>query len=253
MTNYNITNNFSYANAAHFAKLSEWAYKDKVNFTKSVKSLGYKDIMFFDKNGAQAYGIRFKDYVILAFRGTEPTQFSDIKADLRAFHVKNELGIGRVHKGFKNQVNHLWPEIEKWLLKKPYKQAYTCGHSLGAAMSTIATSRLPAGTICYNFGSPRTGTKSWVKEVNKNFTIHRFVNNNDIVTRVPPASLFFKHAGNLHYINTYGNIRNATLWQRFKDRFRGYRAAWKQRQFFDSLSDHSMTHYVKHISNKIEA
>ena len=71
--------------------------------------------MFFDKNGAQAYGIRFEDYVILAFRGTEPTQFSDIKADLRAFHVKNELGIGRVHKGFKNQVNHLWPEIEKSL------------------------------------------------------------------------------------------------------------------------------------------
>ena len=247
-----LTTEFSYTNAAHFAQLSQWAYKDKQDFIRCAATLGYKNITFFDNNGAQAYGIRFRDYVILAFRGTEPTQFSDIKADLKAFHVKNDIGVGRVHKGFKNQVDHLWPQIQDWLLKKTFTQVYTCGHSLGAAMSTIASSRLPAGTICYNFGSPRAGTSRWAKAVNKHCTIHRFVNNNDIVARVPPAILFFKHTGELHYINTYGSIRNATIWQRFKDRFRGYRAAWKRRQFLDSLSDHGVNHYVDRVTANIK-
>ena len=59
--------------------------------------------------------------------------------------------------------------------------------------------------------------------------------------------MWYKHAGKLHYINTYGNIRNASLWQRLKDRLRGYRNAWKKRQWFDSIYDHAMPKYVKRI------
>ena len=116
-------------------------------------------------------------------------------------------------------------------------------------MSTLATSRLPAGTICYNFGSPRVGSPSFSKEFDKKYELHRFVNNNDAVCRVPLWAMFFRHVGKLHYINTYGNIRNATPWQRFKDRFRGYRQAWKKGQVFDSLYDHSMVAYTKRIGN----
>lgn len=243
-----LTNKFSYENALECANLSNLAYQEEKAFKKAASAMGYKNIRFFNIDGAQAYGMNKNDYVVLAFRGTEPTQFNDIKADLNALHVRNELGAGRVHKGFKSEVDELWDQIEAWLAKRKFTQVYTCGHSLGGAMSTIACSRLPEGTICYNYGSPRVGTRSWVKEFNSKFTCHRFVNNNDIVPRVPPSFLFYRHAGELHYINTYGNIRNATAWQRFKDRFRGYRAAFRKRQWFDSILDHSMPGYVERIS-----
>ena len=248
-----LTNKFSYANALECANLSNLAYREEKEFKTAAKALGYKNIKYFNIAGAQAYGMSKDDYIVLAFRGTEPTQFNDIKADLNALHVRNELGKGRVHKGFKNEVDELWIRIEEWIAKRKFTQVYTCGHSLGGAMSTIACSRLPEGSICYNYGSPRVGTHSWVKEFNSKFVMHRFVNNNDIVPRVPPSFLFYKHAGELHYINTYGNIRNATVWQRLKDRFRGYRAAFRKREYFDSILDHGMPNYISRISDKKDA
>ena len=77
--------------------------------------------------------------------------------------------------------------------------------------------------------------------------MYRFVNNNDIVPRVPFAVMWYRHAGSLYYINTYGNIRSATVWQRLKDRLRGYWNAWKKRMWFDSIYDHAMPKYIKRI------
>ena len=246
-----LTTEFSYANALECANLSSLAYKNEKDFKEAATALGYKNIKFFNVDGAQAYGMSQGDYIVLAFRGTEPTQLNDIKADLNAMHVRNELGHGRVHKGFKKEVDDIWDQIEEWISKRKFTQVYTTGHSLGGAMSTIACSRLPEGTVCYNFGSPRVGTNSWVKEFDSKFKLYRFVNNNDIVPRVPPAFLFYRHAGDLHYINTYGQIRNSTVWQRFKDRFRGYRMAWAKRQWFDSIADHGMPNYINRIANFI--
>jgi len=242
-----MENKFSYTNALHFAELANLAYQEEKQFKKAAKAMGYKKIKYFDKGGAQAYGMEKDDYIVLAFRGTEPKQFNDIKADLNALHVRNELGAGRVHKGFKREVDDIWNKIEKWIDKREFKQAYTCGHSLGGAMSTIACSRLPWGSTCYSFGSPRVGTPGWVREFNGKFNLYRFVNNNDIVPRVPFAIMWYKHAGHLNYINTYGKIRNATIWQRLKDRFRGYWAALKKRELFDSVYDHGMNRYIKRI------
>ena len=89
-----------------------------------------------------------------------------------------------------------------------------------------------------------------VKPINKKFKLYRFVNNNDIVPRVPFAFMWYKHAGQLHYINTYGKIRNASAWQRIKDRFRGYKAAFRKRQWFDSIYDHGMPNYVERIKKQ---
>ena len=168
----NVKKEFSYRTAEHFAELSNLAYQEEKQFKKTASAMGYKNIKYFNVDGAQAYGMAKNDYIVLAFRGTEPTQFNDIKADLNALHVKNELGAGRVHKGFKKEVDDIWDQIEDWTAKRNWKQAYTCGHSLGGAMSTIACSRLPEGTICYNFGSPRVGTPGWVREFNKKFKLY---------------------------------------------------------------------------------
>ena len=139
---------FSYKNALHFAEISNLAYQEEKQFKKTASAMGYKNVKYFNVDGAQAYGMSKEDYIVLAFRGTEPNQWNDVKADLNALHVKNELGKGRVHKGFKCEVDDIWKQIETWISKRKIKHAYTCGHSLGGAMSTIACSRLPEGSVC---------------------------------------------------------------------------------------------------------
>lgn len=237
---------FSYDKAHWFANLASLAYAQPLTARKILKSAKFADIQFFDKDGAQAYGLEKRGIVFLAFRGTEPSQVNDVVADAKAWHTKSET-IGSVHAGFKGEVDKLWPEIEVWLEKHEDKPIFVTGHSLGGAMATIATSRLPATTKAYTFGSPRAGSGKFKKNFNKTWEMHRFVNNNDAVCRVPFALMLFQHCGTLHYINTYGNIRNATPWQRFKDRFRGYKQAWKKGEVFDSLYDHSMDRYTKRI------
>ena len=123
------------------------------------------------------------------------------------------------------------------------------GHSLGAALATVMASRIDAEEL-YTFGSPRVGTRSFINEMTADgITHYRFVNNNDIVTRVPLALMGYKHHGELCYINHYGNIRKMTAWQRIKDQWRGRLRAWQKREWFDGARDHSMDLYYNKIKN----
>jgi len=68
------------------------------------------------------------------------------------------------------------------------------------------------------------------------------------VPRVPFWIMGFRHYGELHYINHYGNIRKLTAWQKCKDQWRGRLRAWQKREFFDGARDHSMVQYSKKIN-----
>ena len=61
-------------------------------------------------DGAQAYRFMNKTDLVIACRGTQPTEFNDISADLKAIPVIAET-ISRVHQGFKAEVDELWPVI----------------------------------------------------------------------------------------------------------------------------------------------
>jgi len=76
---------------------------------------------------------------------------------------------------------------------------------------------------------------------NDNIKHYRFVNNNDVVTKVPLWLMGYKHHGDLTYINFYGNIRKLTTWQMIKDKWRGWRS-----NALDGVADHGMGNYVKH-------
>ena len=64
--------------------------------------------------------------------------------------------------------------------------------------------------------------------------------------------MVFKHSGVLRYINTYGNIRQATYWQRFKDKMRGNWEALKSFNLVDGFADHSMGKYHEYLHNMDE-
>jgi triacylglycerol lipase len=234
-----------------FAELASLAYNNKRDVQSQAKNYQFTTIEFYDRDGAQAYRFMNKNDIVIACRGTQPNQFNDIKADLRAVPIMAET-VGRVHKGFKKEVDDLWPMIQEDLIRKVNlnKTLWFCGHSLGAAMATIMASRckhdieLNDPVELYTYGSPRVGWKNYCDSLN--VTHHRWVNNNDIVTRVPLWIMGYRHHGEEHYMNAYGEVRNPTGYQRFKDRWRGMWMGIKKGTI-DNFSDHSMTGYIDNL------
>ena len=144
-----------------FARLAQIAYDEPAEAKKQARKLGFTTVEFYDRSGAQAYRFQNKNDLVIACRGTQPKEFNDISADLKAFPVLAET-VSRVHRGFKAEVDELWPHILKDLSKK--KQiVWFCGHSLGAGMATIMASRcmdhldVRGPAELYTYGSPRVG------------------------------------------------------------------------------------------------
>lgn len=228
------------------AKMAECAYLDGAEAKPRFKSYGFTTHRFIDIDGAQVHVVWNKDTFVLCFRGTEPNEFSDITADLNAFPDRAQNGHGLVHNGFQEEVNKVWDAILEQLPNAEGKEFFITGHSLGGAMATIATSRLSDKVdALFTYGSPRAGTKKFVKSF-AHIPHYRHVNNNDIVPKVPFAFLGYRHTCAPRYINYYGNIRPSTYWQRVKDQWRGRWRALQKGQHFDGAYDHGMAHYVKY-------
>jgi len=172
-----------------------------------------------------------------------------VLADLKIFPVKHHVA-GRVHRGFYAEYNKVIPGIKEALSKhnkKGNKTVWVTGHSLGGAMAVLVAAEVQPQGGLHTFGQPRAGNKQFLKLLT--FPYYRYRNNNDTVTAVPPSFGIFMHGGVLRYINTYGNIRNATWIQRFKDKWRGTWLALKSFNLFDGFADHSMGLYHEFLHN----
>lgn len=236
-----------------FAQISRISYLQPEAVTVYIPRLGLGLETFADRDGAQAYIFGNNTDIVVACRGTEPNDWNDVKADVNALMVVAET-VGRVHRGFKREVDDLWPELERDIATDKRTLWFT-GHSLGGAMATISAGRcylshIPAiPKAVYTFGAPRVGTKRYINSVEVDLT--RWVNNNDIVPRIPPTWLGYRHTGSRIYINTYGNVRKMTKRQRIKDRRRGFFQGLKEGKV-DHFSDHAMANYVTHIANAVD-
>lgn len=236
-----------------FAELSKVSYYRPDIVNAALSAAGFENIEFFDRDGAQAYIFEHQYDCIVVCRGTEPNEWNDIKADVNALTVLAETA-GRVHRGFKREVDDLWPRLER-ALKNNEKPLWFAGHSLGGAMATISAGRCklaeipsnPAGLFTY--GSPRVGTKRYINYVK--IPHYRWVNNNDIVARVPPAWMGFSHSGRELYFNAFGRLRKYSTLRRFRDSWYGFMLSLRKFKI-DHLIDHSMMCYLENIKRAIE-
>ena len=208
---------FSLVNAWWLCNLSHLAYYDEVDAKPIIKKMGFTleafadDRKMEDSEGkvlkdTQAYILSTEDFVVLAFRGSEPDIYKDYLTDLylkpTAFPDK-----GMVHGGFFAALKgQIWDKIQQTLRSEKLKNKplWITGHSLGAAMSTIASAHLEPHGL-YNFGSPRVGDSTFQASF-EGKNVHRFANCSDLVTHLLPKDLLdFQHIGTLHYFDADSN------------------------------------------------
>lgn len=202
------------------------AENDTVQKAKLVDSLGRvgfgEPTLFWDKEpdkakntGTQAFGaFRASDgTALIAFRGTQPDEAADIGADLKAtLHdwtdASGKLLKGRVHDGFASRLHVVEGDIKAWLdsSSAQRKRLLLCGHSLGAALATLAASIWHPDALV-TIGSPRVGDADFVAAL-AHVNSTRFVNCCDLITQVPPdVPPFYVHLGPQTYIERHGMIQ----------------------------------------------
>lgn len=180
-------------------------YDARKLFITKLQSGGFQLIKTFNDNvtDTQAFLAKNDQYAVLAFRGTEVTKWEDVKIDAAASKVS--VLQGRVHAGFKIAYQSVAQQIEESVLQLNGLPLYITGHSLGAALATVATQTLEHNprirdliAACYTFGSPRVGNSEY--DIEFKSPIYRVVNTTDIVTIIPLLAMGYIHIGDVRYL-----------------------------------------------------
>lgn len=238
---------YSPGNALWLAELSRLVYRHdheendpppQPTQTSFLEKAGCTRRQFFNsqETGAQAILAEFNGatpFSVLVFRGTEQEP-KDYIADLTIGKLRQREGKIDVHEGFRNALDSVWDKIEK-VLKQLNCPVYFTGHSLGAALATLAAARRTP-TALYTFGSPRVGDADFVASLQGiAHTIHRVVDDKDGITHLPPEVLGFQHVGTLHTLTEPASRNSIT----------SYLGGWCSPPKF--LADHAPVNYVDRI------
>ena len=232
----------------------QWVFDPAVKFFNFQAS---------DRSSVQAFLAFGPQVAILSFRSTDPNKIEDWLTDAKFKPKAWDPGLGCVHEGFAETLGGLESQAGKASsyaairdeiakLHGTGRLLYITGHGLGAALATLSAARLVANKVypvqgVYTFGSPRVGDQAFADAYGRalgNRTF-RVVNNEDLVTRVPPRLSGYKHVGELIYFDANGNLqRDAGFWQLFLNRVTNAVEDFKQ-AVRTSVSDHSIELYLQ--------
>ncbi|MGW8257986.1 MAG: lipase family protein, partial [Thermoguttaceae bacterium] len=181
--------------------------------------------------------------------------------DLDTFLVSEPSYPGRVHSGFADAVDEVFPSVLSLLpASSGCKSLWITGHSLGGAMATLASVRLAdAGYSIggvYTYGSPRVGDR--VFRDSYHWPNYRFVCGNDLVPHLP-FRWCYKHVGRLRLLDDEGNLTGERkAWhakkrslakhaKRIQRRHRRKIETHREDDDFDWLTDHFLERYLDAI------
>ena len=270
--------------ACAMARASLLAYGNE-GMVKTVAGIwGFaKNVQFIDCDDTQAFVAWKEDLILVAFRGTETTHLLDLLSDAECSLVdamvemldangKTKtsvvLRLGKAHYGFLKALGCAMDQIDQAVIEavrddKPRKLWIT-GHSLGAALATLYATRIQYTTNgkpefkglqvsgLYTFGSPRVGDRTFVGNLDEPLAgaTCRFINHEDLVTRVAPRAMGYDHVGKMMYLKEDGTLEQGESagWVRFLNTFvdalNDFKATAKM-----SVKDHSMELYVRKLEN----
>lgn len=226
-------------------KLIELVHASKLAYLTEPEIKKYYPMCdFVSQDETQLFIDENDERILIAFRGTQGN-IEDWMANLDFTKTVD------MHRGFNDALNKVWQTIKLYICyNKPF---YITGHSLGAALAGLCAFRLSIMGIqklnVYTFGQPRMGGNEFSEKYNEllKASTYRFVNNNDIITRVPPRSLNYSHVGKLEYFKEDGTLtQDISEWDRFLDRING-RIQDIGEWGTDGIKDHSIDEYVRLI------
>jgi hypothetical protein len=249
------------SDAALCAEMARLAYvKEPARLEKFLTDGGFTltaKIGYDNSRGTQAFvAARAGALTVVAFRGTEPEDPTDLFADARFERVAwtvDGMAMGTVHRGFAEAFRSRFPDDAKFrqLLAGSTRALFT-GHSLGAALATLAASVVRPDHL-YTFGSPLVGDEAFRRGMH-DVDHGRYVDCCDLVTRVPPEFLGYTHLEALRYIDRNGSVlsapadaviegdrREASLAYLFKYAFRPGTVPVRE------LADHAPINYVSAV------
>ena len=205
---------FNLPNAWGLAEVSTLVYAEPDVVLPLFKKVGLKDVSFFETVSTQCFVAANNRFAIVGFRGSEVFEqkgkidFNAMAGDLFTdadFRMNDWDNGGKVHRGFKKALDDIWTDLYAYLesIRGRGCPIWMTGHSLGAALGTLAGDRYENTQAVYTFGSPRIGNAVFSEKYKT--SCYRIVYNRDIVARIPPP-IFYRHVGEIQFIDGHGKI-----------------------------------------------
>lgn len=194
-TDYTILkrSGFDFEVAVFLAEACQAAYTSASDWANQA---GFETAHFFDRGNVQGFWCEKDGVALVAFRGTtNPGQWL---RDVRFMPWRHQWGL--VHRGFLDGVQDVEIDLQSFdEAARGANHVWITGHSLGGALALVAAARAKMAGIApslYTYGQPRVGLGDFADRfaIELPGKLIRFVNQSDIVTRVPPG-LLYRHTG----------------------------------------------------------
>lgn len=253
------TTRWNAKNALASALASKLAYENPQTVAQTARQWGFERTDFIDAahSDTQLFVTSNASTVLVAFRGTQPDDLKDWITDADVVMAHTDLG--PVHYGFWLALRSVWPRLEAALAshRDRGQSLWITGHSLGAALATLATARLRQTLVpingLYTFGSPRPGSNAFSDRFDHDFGdfTFRYVNNADIVTRLPTRSMGYSHVGTTLMFDAEGQVQaDSHWWNSFLERVRGTLTEMLHGNIA-AFADHASEHYVDNAQKNL--
>ena len=256
---------FSWKGALATAVTSHLAYESaQVVITTARERFGMQACEFLHTDATECFVAATPDTIVVAFRGTAGLQ--DWLSDLNAFSTSTNYG--SLHRGFYFAFQAVKSSLEQIIrnMGLTNRKLVLTGHSLGGALATVAAAEWTGSfdiRSVYTYGQPRVCKSDTASHIEQRLgsKFFRIVNDDDIVSRVPPG---FTHVGKLFRFGPSGSVGNESLAGALaatepapltQDQFAALQASLRFSQstntvegvglegFFPSFSDHKLANY----------
>lgn len=254
---------FNSTNAFMLAQMSNLAYSDDAKIKGQVEAKW--KLPNYEWISKRCFVVGTPAYIIVAFRGTKPTDVTDWLVDAKFLKTEHELG-GKVHSGFSGSFEAVEAQLGEVLTQFSANTIpiWFVGHSLGGAMAVLAAAKFRenVGGI-YTYGQPRVANKKFSRAFSEKVPmrlVHRVVYQEwtrleDRVAHVPIRAQGFVHIPRSYWLLARGKdapVRKKKAEKESEQENQAVRELKDEALSTKLIIGHRMIHYLDKLKNAAE-